>query len=61
MKGTSIRLPSRQPSVQFVPSQPITISKPTEVVSQEKNGQTPISNTPPNEFMKHLKKRLNGY
>jgi hypothetical protein len=62
MKGiTSIRLPSQLPRVQFTQSPPISIPSSKDVVSQEKNGQLPISNTPPNEFMEHLKKRLNGY
>jgi hypothetical protein len=62
MKGVgSIRLPSQRQNVQFAQSPPISIPKSKNVVSQEKNGHLPISNTPPNEFMEHLKKRLNGY
>lgn len=58
----SIRLPSHKIPIAQVPtSQPIAIHRVKESVSIAKFGQTPISSTPPNEFMEHLKKRLNGY
>ena len=58
----SIRLPSHKiPYTQAPTSQPIIIHKIRESLSIAKFGQTPISSTPPNEFIEHLKKRINGY
>ena len=57
----SIRLPSQKTPTMQIPSQPIAIYRNRESLSTAKFGQAPISSTPPNEFIEHLKKRLNGY
>ena len=56
-----IRLPSQNIKIQHAQSQPKSIIKIKENLSHDKFGHMPISSTPPNEFMEHLKKRMNGY